>query len=39
MEKDKWIQYRTYILIGKRRYEIQEQKDVPVWYTGIYRLN
>jgi hypothetical protein len=21
---------------GKCRYEIQEQKEVPVWYTGIY---
>jgi hypothetical protein len=25
------------VYIGKCRYEIQEQKEVPVWYTGIYR--
>jgi hypothetical protein len=23
--------------IDKRRYETQEQKVVPVWYSGIYR--
>jgi hypothetical protein len=23
----------------KCRYEIQERKEVPVWYTGIYRPN
>jgi hypothetical protein len=23
--------------IWKCRYEIQEQKEIPVWYTGIYR--
>jgi hypothetical protein len=23
--------------IDKFRYEIQEHKDIPVWYTGIYR--
>jgi hypothetical protein len=22
--------------VDKCRYEIQEQKEVPVWYTGIY---
>jgi hypothetical protein len=26
------------IHIDKCRYEIQEQKEVPVWYTGIYQL-
>jgi hypothetical protein len=25
------------IYIDKFRCEIQEQKEVPVWYTGIYR--
>jgi hypothetical protein len=25
------------VYIDKCRYEIQEQKEVPVWYTGIYR--
>jgi hypothetical protein len=25
------------VYIGKHRYEIQEQKEVPVWYTGTYR--
>jgi hypothetical protein len=25
------------VYIDKSRYEIQEQKEVPVWYTGIYR--
>jgi hypothetical protein len=24
------------VYIDMRRYEIQEQKEVPVWYTGIY---
>jgi hypothetical protein len=23
--------------VDKCRYEIQEYKEVPVWYTGIYR--
>jgi hypothetical protein len=23
--------------IDKCRYEIQEQKEFPVWYTGVYR--
>jgi hypothetical protein len=26
------------VYIGKFRYEIQDQKEVPVWYTGISRL-
>jgi hypothetical protein len=26
-----------YIYIDKCLYEVQEQKEVPVWYTGIYR--
>jgi hypothetical protein len=26
----------AYIYINKSRYEIQEQKEFPVWYTGIY---
>jgi hypothetical protein len=25
------------VYVDKFRYEIQEQKEVPVWYTGIYR--
>jgi hypothetical protein len=25
------------LYIDKRRYEIQEHKEVPVWYTDIYR--
>jgi hypothetical protein len=25
------------VYIKKCRYEIEEQKEVPVWYTGIYR--
>jgi hypothetical protein len=25
------------VYIDKCRYEVQEQKEVPVWYTGIYR--
>jgi hypothetical protein len=25
------------VYIDKLRYEIQEQKEIPVWYTGIYR--
>jgi hypothetical protein len=25
------------VYIDKRRYDIQEQKEVPVWYTGIHR--
>jgi hypothetical protein len=25
------------VYIDKCQYEIQEQKEVPVWYTGIYR--
>jgi hypothetical protein len=25
------------VYTDKCRYEIQEQKEVPVWYTGIYR--
>jgi len=25
------------VYIRKFRYEVQEQKEVPVWYTGIYR--
>jgi hypothetical protein len=25
------------VYINKRRYEIQERKDVLVWYTGVYR--
>jgi hypothetical protein len=33
MEKDKWIQY----LLVSGSYEIREQKEVLVWYTGIYR--
>jgi hypothetical protein len=27
----------AYKLIDKCRYEIQEQKEVPVWYIGTYR--
>jgi hypothetical protein len=25
------------VYIDKCRYEIREQKEVPVWYTGMYR--
>jgi hypothetical protein len=25
------------VYVDKCRYEVQEQKEVPVWYTGIYR--
>jgi hypothetical protein len=31
MEKNKWVVY-----IGKCQYEIQELKEVLVWYTGTY---
>jgi hypothetical protein len=34
----KWINIDVYITyIDKCRYEIQKEKGVPVWYTGIYR--
>jgi hypothetical protein len=26
------------LYVDKCRYEIQEQKEVPVWYTGIYHM-
>jgi hypothetical protein len=26
------------VYVDKSRYKIQEQKEVPVWYTGIYQL-
>jgi hypothetical protein len=26
------------LCIDKCRYEIQEQKEVPLWYTGIYQF-
>jgi hypothetical protein len=29
--------YRKNECIGKRRYETEEQKHIPVWHTGIYR--
>jgi hypothetical protein len=28
---------RQSMYIDKYRYKIQEQKEVPVWYTGMYR--
>jgi hypothetical protein len=29
--------YRDIVCIDKCRYEIQEQNEIPEWYTGIYR--
>jgi hypothetical protein len=26
------------VYVDKSRYEIQEQKEISVWYAGIYRL-
>jgi hypothetical protein len=36
METDKIHGYSS-LFTDKYRYEIQEQREVPVWYTGIYR--
>jgi hypothetical protein len=31
----KWKNINEYNTVDKSRYEIQEQKEVPVWYTGM----
>jgi hypothetical protein len=35
LPSEKLIKINGNSIYGKCRYEIQEQKEVPVWYTGI----